>query len=371
MTSPQGVVVGVDASRAYRPRPTGTETYASELIRALVGRGSERYVLYTRLPPRDPPAGAEVRVLASPRLWTHTRLALEVARRPPGALFIPAHVMPAVCRVPCVVTVHDLGHRAFPKTHTWWQRQYLEWTTRRHVRGAAALIADSSSTARDLTEAYGVPASRIRVAPLGVAPRFRPLAAGDVDEVRFRAGLRRDQRYFLHVGTVQPRKNLDTLVEAFAVVAGRRPDLALVLAGARGWGHCRPEETARRLGVADRVLRLGYAPGADLPALYSGALACALPSLYEGFGLTALESMACGSPVVGSTASSVPEVVGDTGLLVDPTSVDDVAAALARLADEASLRATLARAATRRAAGFTWGRTARIVADVLVAVARR
>ncbi len=289
---------------------------------------------------------------------------MEVTRHRPDVLFVPAHVLPLVTPVPAVVTVHDLGHRAYPDAHTLFQRLYLEWSTR-HARRAAHLIADSATTRDDLVRLYGVAPEHITVAHLGVDENMRPAAAGAVAGLRRRLGLAPGERYLLHVGTLQPRKNIDRLIEAFALAAADRPDTILLLAGRRGWGGGDPMVKARGLGVADRVRPAGYVPPSDLPSLYSGAVATVVPSLYEGFGLTALEAMACGTPVASSDAASLPEVVGEAALCFDPLDVDAIALALQRLLDEAGTRHRLAAAGLSRAGAFSWERCACRVQAVL------
>jgi glycosyltransferase involved in cell wall biosynthesis len=309
-------------------------------------------------------------VLPARRLWTHTRLALELARHPPAVLFVPAHVLPIVVNVPSVVTVHDLGHRAVPEAHTAAQRLYLEWSTRRHARVADHIVADSASTRDDLVRLYGADPARITVVHLGVDAAFRPASPEQVGSLRAEIGLAPHERYLLHVGTLQPRKNLPRLLAAFAQVAAVEPDLVLVLAGGRGWGGDDLAAAADRLGIGQRVRHLGYASEESLPALYSGAQALVLPSLYEGFGLTALEAMACGCPVAASRASSLPEVVGDAGLLFDPLDPDDMARTVLALVRDGALRARLAAEGRTRAARFGWDRTAADVLAVLESVAR-
>ncbi len=360
------LTIGIDASRGFELEPTGTEIYAREVIGRLIRSNAHNYRLYARHPLASALAErAEVRVLGCRRLWTHLCLASELARRPPDVLFVPAHVLPWVLRRPAVVTVHDLGHRIWPASHTWQQRCYLDWGARHHVRRARFLLADSEATRRDLIRFYGADPERTIVAHLGVADHFKPAAPEQIAALRHQLGLPASAEYVLHVGTLQPRKNVDRLVQAFASCAASRPDLRLLLVGRRGWGAVDPLALARRLGIGDRVCWLGYLPSGTLPALYSGALITAFPSLYEGFGLPALEAMACGGVVAASNVSSLPEVVGDGGVLFDPLRVGGIAAVLERLLDDAELRSRLSAQARERAKGFTWDRCAATVQAVL------
>jgi glycosyltransferase involved in cell wall biosynthesis len=364
------LVVGIDASRAFGARATGTERYATAVITHLVAGDTHCFRLYFRARPNlAPPPGADVRVLAAPRLWTHTRLLAEVLRDPPDVLFVPAHVLPLVAPCPSVVTVHDLGFLAYPETHTWSQRAYLGWTTRRHVRRATRLIADSAATRDDLVARYGAAPDRVTVVHLGVDAAMRAPAAAAVAPALRRSGLDPARRYVLHVGTLQPRKNLARLVRAFGRLTAAWADLDLVLVGRPGWGREDLPALAHALGQSHRVHFPGYVAREDLPALYAGAAVVAVPSLYEGFGLPVLEAMACGAPVVASRASSLPEVVGDAALLFDPLDEAAMAAVLDRVLGDGVLRARLARAGMERAGGFTWERCAGATRDVLEAAA--
>jgi glycosyltransferase involved in cell wall biosynthesis len=314
-----------------------------------------------------------------PRLWTHVRLSLEMLTAPPDVLFVPAHVLPLVHPRRSVVTVHDLGYRHEPQAHRLLDRLYLELSTRYNARAATRVIADSAATKRDLVQLYGTDPDRITVIPLGVDELFQPVTdAARLAAVRAKYGIPGD--YLLYVGTLQPRKNLVRLVEAWArVIADCRLQIAdlgrrtLVIAGKKGWLYEEIFATVRRLGLEGRVLFPGYVPEEDLPALLSGATAFVLPSLYEGFGLPVLEAMACGTPVIAANVSSLPEVVGDAGLLVDPLDSDALAAALQRLLTDAdpstplraSLRAELRQRGLARAKLFSWPRCARETLAVL------
>jgi glycosyltransferase involved in cell wall biosynthesis len=285
-----------------------------------------------------------------------------MASRPPDLLFVPAHVLPIVHPRRSVVTVHDLGYLYWPGAHSrrrWW---YLHLSTLYNARAATQVIADSAATRDDLVARYAIPAGKIRVVHLGHRPEFRPLPEADVAAVRARYGIR--GQYVLAVGTLQPRKNLGRLFEAF--VSAREQtgsECKLLVAGGSGHGGEAIRKQAASKGDAVRLL--GYVPDADVPALMGGALALAFPSLHEGFGLPALEAMACGTPVVASDTTSLPEVVGDAGLLVPPTDVAAVAAALARVVGDAGLRADLRRRGLERAARFTWRRCAEETLRVL------
>lgn len=368
-------LVGVDASRGFGEAPTGTETYVREIVTRLVRGDGLRWRLYTRPGGGAPPAppGVQLRRLRAPRLWTHTSLAWETARRPPDLLFVPAHVMPLWTRPPCVVTVHDLGYLVHPEAHGRAQRAYLDWSTRRHVRLAAHLVADSQHTRDDLVTRYGARVERVTVVPLGVDPALAPPEPAEIAALRSWLGLPAEARFFLHVGTRQPRKNLPRLLEAFAAVAGRRPELRLVLAGGAGRGAEELDGRVAALGLEGRVLMPGYVPRERMAGLYGGALALVFPSLYEGFGLPAVEAMACGTPTALATGSSLPEVGGDAALYFRPEEVPAIAGVLARLAEDEGLRARLSARGRERAARFSWDRSAQGVRRVLerVAIAAR
>jgi glycosyltransferase involved in cell wall biosynthesis len=261
-----------------------------------------------------------------------------------------------------VVVVYDVGHRYFPTAHGVSERLYLEWAIRRHVRRATRLLTISQASKRDLVRLYGADPERIAVAYPAVDARFRPAPADEVARVRARYEL--GQRYILHLGTLKPRKNLPRLVEAFA--RARLPaDTQLVLAGMSTHPAAELERVLDRTGARECVRRLSYVPLDDLPGLYSGASGVAIVSLYEGFGMPALEALACGAPVIAGTRGSLPEIVADAALLADPLDVASIADALARVVGDEQLAARLGAAGPARARAFSWAEAARVTAETL------
>jgi len=356
------MLIGIDASRAARGKRTGTEKYSFQLIRHLVALDQKnRYRLYFDRPPfyELRIANCELRVMPFPRLWTHVRLSWEMMRRPPDVLFVPAHVLPIVHPPRSVVTIHDLGYLYFPRTYRALDRLYLDLTTRYNARAAAHIIADSQATKRDLVERYGVEPSKISVIYPGYDEEaFQPVREREaIEAVKARYGIAGD--YILFVGTIQPRKNLVRLMEAFSLLKRQAADLQLVIAGKKGWLYEAIFRRVEELGLEGQVVFTGYVAEEGLPALFSGARLFVFPSLYEGFGLPVLEAMACGTPVVCSNASSLPEVAGDAAVLVNPRDVEELAGAMRQLVESQEIRAELRGKGLAQAARFSWQRAAR------------
>ncbi|NOZ06114.1 MAG: glycosyltransferase family 4 protein [Chloroflexi bacterium] len=267
----------------------------------------------------------------------------------------PDVIAPPMGHTPTVITVHDLSFLRYPQFHRPLNRWNLRWITPYVVRRAAAVIADSQSTRRDLVELVGTAPHKVHVIFPGVASSYHVLPAGEAGvRVRHRFGL--DGGYILFVGTIEPRKNLETLIEACRQLSWPAP---LVIAGRAGW---RAQRLSRRLQALEedgRVRLLGYVPDDDLPLLYNAAKVFAYPSWYEGFGLPVLEAMACGTPVVTSNVSSLPEVAGQAALLVHPGDAGALAEALARVLRDETLAADLRTRGLARAQAFSWQRTVR------------
>ncbi len=363
------MLIGIDASRAVSDAPTGTETYSRELIRALLALDSKnQYRLYTRQSaPRDCFASspdAQVRAIPFPRLWTHIRLSYEMLTRAPDVLFVPAHVLPLIHPRRSIVTVHDLGQLHFPEAYPARQRLYHNWSARWSARAAAHLFADSEATRDDLVQFYRVAPEKITVVyPAYDARLYQPVRdATRIKEVKSRLRIGGD--YVLAIGTIHPRKNYAWLIEAFGrwqMANGR-----LVIVGKRGWLYDSIYERVRALNLQSRVSFLDYVPAADMPALISGARLLAFPSLHEGFGLPVLEAQACGTPVVCSMTSSMPEVAGDGALFVDPLDVDAIAGAMQRALDDDALRAKLIAHGFENVKRFSWEESARQALKILV-----
>lgn len=364
------MLIGIDASRAATERRTGTEAYAYFLTRALIAQTADSDIHLRLYFNRQPAPGlfpeaahVEVRTMPFPRLWTHVRLLRELQQRPPDVFFTPAHVIPFLYRGASVATVHDLGYHYFPEAHTRRQVAYLRLSTRANGRLGRRVVADSHTTKSDLLRFYGVDACKIDI----IYPGLDPLLRQVTDEAELARTWRKygiTPPYFIYIGTLQPRKNLSRLVRAF--VAADLP-YRLVLAGKPGW-RAQPllDEIAELDFETRRKIHLpGYVDEADKGALLSGATGLLYPSLHEGFGFPLLEGQVCDTPVLASNSSSLPEIAGDSALLVDPLDVSAIAAGIQRLAMDADLRAALVARGRLNIERFSWDKAATAVLDTL------
>lgn len=291
--------------------------------------------------------------------WEQTRLA--AFSRDLDLLHGLAFATPLSCACPTVVTVHDLSFLRFPNAFRRFNRSYLSFITRISTRRAARVIAVSESTRQDVIRFFGVPGERVVVVPNGVAEAFRPADPAAVADFRRNKGL--PERFILFLGTLEPRKNIVRLLEAYALWLHERPTSAkdaptLVIAGAKGWFYETIFARVNELRLDERVIFPGFVPTEELPWWYRAAELFVYPSLFEGFGLPVLEAMACGTPTITSNASSLPEVAGDAALLIDPEDTEGLAGALARVLAEPEVAAKLRAAGLRQAARFSWARTA-------------
>ncbi len=286
--------------------------------------------------------------------WVARRLGLDVIHDPTGI----TPFLFGTDGARAVVTVHDVFAWSFPGTSSLLDTLIYRYWLPHHLPRTDAVITVSHRSALDIQQYLGLSARSLRIVPYGVDGRFHPLPDGQVRPyLRERFGL--SDPYVLYVGALTIRKNVERALEAFAAIVRHLPSLRFVLVGPRAWKQTPVEAIVRRLEIADKVIATGPLGDADLPAIYSGAALFLFPSLYEGFGLPPLEAMACGTPVVCSNTSSLPEVVGDAAIMVDPYDVEGLAEAMALVLADTDLQAELRTKGLERAGQFTWERTAR------------
>jgi len=363
--------IGIDTHAAEQDG-TGNCSYIRGLVYALTALGgNDEYVLYAIDPHHPFYATLESR----PGLVVHRLRPRSPALRIPLALAIASYrdrldvlhvqyIGPPWHRGARVVTLHDLAFLRHPHSFPASQRWRLRWLVPANARHAAAVITGSEYSKRDIQAAYGIPSERIAVVHDAPDPRFRSVRDGAaLTALRRRLGIR--TRYVLYVGRLNPRKNLVGLLRAFERVRPRLSEpVQLVIAGQPDFQTEQLDANIAASACRADVIRTGYVSDADLPALHSAAAVFVYPSLFEGFGLPPLEAMACGTPVICSSAGSLPEVVGDAALLVRPGNVEDLVEALLRVLSEPDLRATLERRGLERAASFTWRAAAESTRDV-------
>ena len=358
--------IGIDARLLYYRR-AGIGQYTLRLTEALAAEApGERFFLLHDWRQRgglpQAPNLRHVRLYTpSHHRWEHLTLPLELLTLRLDLLHSPDFILPQ--RRPCagVVTIHDLAFLRFPHLVTPEAARYYS-RIRQAAHSAERVIAVSECTRRDILELLEVPQERVRVIYEAAGAPFRPLKLHPDERRDLRGRHLAAGRFALFVGTIEPRKNLPTLLRAFRRMMERYPDLdphpRLVIVGEQGWLSEEVFGLLQELRLAQEVAFIGPATSEELVWLYNAARFLAFPSLYEGFGLPPLEAMACGTPVVASTAGALPEVVGEAGLLLDPLDVEGWAEAMARLWSDESLRRTLREKGLERAALFSWKRAA-------------
>ncbi len=358
--------IALDYTAAYE-QGAGIGRYVREIVGALARQPADyEYRLFVSgvtpdkpLPPRPAPHFTWKPTRLSPlwmaRIWQRARIPLpaEYFTGRIDLFHATDFVLPPVL-ARSLLTVHDLSFVRVPEAAPPLLKAYLDVVVPRSVHRADHILADSQATKDDLIDLYGTPEAKITVLLSGVDARFKPTRD---DTIRQKYGIPA-RPYIFSVGTVQPRKNYARLIHALAALRGRGTDIGLVIAGGKGWLEDPIYAAIQDAGVGEYVHFTGFADDADLPALYSEALITALPSLYEGFGFPVIESMACGTPVLTSNVSSLPEVAGDAGITVNPKALDELVEGLQRLIDDEPLRDTLIRRGLERAKRFTWERTA-------------
>ena len=330
--------------------------YTTQILHALaVERPDCRFVVF------GPPGGyayvpdATYRLLPQTRfIGRHLKWPATIRRMHPDVYFGPAGALPlGTIACPSVITVHDLAIYRNPRWFPGRQPLSTRLVVPRSILRADVVISVSENTARDIVQIFGIERSRIQVVPHGISPKFRPMGGDERAEARARLGL--PERFILFVGTIEPRKNLETLLDAWAMMRDR-PDLVVV--GSWGWSFEAIRAKMARLGP--RLHHLDSFDPEELPAIYNLARVLAHPAWYEGFGLPPLEAMACGTPCVVSDRSSLPEVAGDAALIVPAGDADAWRKALERVMGDAQFAADLRQRGILRAAEFSWQRAARL-----------
>lgn len=367
--------IAIDATSIPAQR-VGAGNYIFNLTQSLAELVQpDELVVFTK--PGDFPPIPNVHVIATHHstrigriLWEQFPLRDQLRDLSIDVLHSPHYTMPLRSKCASVVTFHDMTFFMFPEMHQFYRKFFFRMMIRRSAQRAKAIIAVSDSTRRDILRLLNTDAGKVFTVHSGVAPHFRPIDdAGAL--ARLRGSYHLPEKFILYVGELERRKNVPALVQAFKSLVDQGLPHALVIVGPKGWMYNRLCQALASLDLTARVVFTGYVPEDELPLFYNAADLFAFPSIYEGFGLPVLEAMACGVPVVTSNVSSLPEIVGDAGILVDPRNVSALADAMLRILKDADLRRELSRRGRERAALFSWQRTAQETLAVYSSATRR
>ena len=355
---------------------TGNEVYVRSLLNAFAAQSRDcEFVAYSsaeEAPSYLPASILTRRISPNPFLRLGLQLAVRVRQDRPDLLHVQ-YTAPVGCNVPVVVSVHDVSFLEHPEYFKRDRALQLQWTVRRTVQRAARVLTGSEFSRASILKVYGdLEEDKVVVVPNAAASQFRPISR-DTAAATVRERFEIRAPFLLSVGDLQPRKNQIGLIRAFARLVRAYPQLKhnLVLAGKGTWFADRVCEAARESGVAERIQFIGFVSDPDLLHLYTACDLFVFPSFYEGFGLPALEAMACGRAVVCSNTSALPEVVDGAAILFDPYATDQIVRALADLLLDSELRARMERLGLQRAAHFSWQKTAERTLEVFYDVAER
>jgi len=368
------MLIGIDGSRALVKDKAGVENYSYELIKAMLGLKEikkHKLRLYVRggvKVEEEWRKKLEVVEIKWPRLWTQGGLALECLRQPADVLFIPAHTLPVIRRgkMKTVVTIHGLEYEYLPEYYKFPQRLYLNKSTEYAVRQADRLIAVSKWVKQELVKRLGANEKKIKVVHEGVSSRLVAVKKGRFSsqymrQIRHKYGLKK--RYILFVGTIQPRKNIARLIEAFSRLEDK--EVQLVIGGKKGWMYEEIMKAPKKWGVEKRVRFTGRIAEADLASVYKGASLFCWPSLMEGFGLPILEAMLMGIPVITSNRGALAEIAGQAALEVEAEDVGELGKAMDLVLENQDLREGLVEKGYGRVKQFSWQKAGKETLRVL------
>ncbi|MEK7605389.1 MAG: glycosyltransferase family 1 protein [Patescibacteria group bacterium] len=373
--------IAVDANEANVTKKVGISEYAFELIKQFEKLQTSNYNFQIYLKDRPssdfPPQGANwhYKIFGPKKLWTQFALPVSLffKKDRPDVFFSLTHYGPRFSPVPTVISIMDLAFFHFPEYFTAKDLNQLKSWTGYSVRNAKAIITISEASKNDIIKWYGIDGSRIHVIYPGIKPTIT-LTPHIYSMEELQTKYKISKNYILFVGTLQPRKNITRLIEAFSLLIKKKPhtdsDLQLVIVGKKGWKYEEILEAPQKYGVEDRVTFVDFVTDEDLILFYKNALCFAWPSLYEGFGLPILEAMKLGCPVVTSNVSSLPEAGGDAVLYVDPEDVSDITDKLDQVASDPRLRKTMIEKGHRQVQKFSWEKSAKETLAVLEQVVK-
>lgn len=374
------MLIGIDANEANTDRKVGISEYAFELLKQFVqfNVSNLKFQIYLKDLPRDdfprPSSNWEYHRVGPNKFWTQIGLPLHLflKRDKPDVFFSPGHYAPRFSPVPTVISIMDLAFFHFPEYFTKKDLAQLKSWTDYSVRKAKAIITISESSKNDILKEYGVTANKIHVVYPGIKdaatliPHIYPM-----QELQTKYGISKE--FILFVGTLQPRKNISRLIEAFSELIKQKKyhdsSLQLVIVGKKGWQYEPILGSPKKFGIEDKVKFLDFVPDEELAMLYKNALCFAFPSLYEGFGLPILEAMKLGCPVITSNISSMPEAGGDAALYVNPRDVEDITKKLDKVVSSSDLRREMVEKGKKQAQKFSWEKAAKETLNVLEQVA--
>jgi glycosyltransferase involved in cell wall biosynthesis len=374
--------IGIDGNEANITDRVGSGMYAYQLIKHLYEFDTwNEYTIYLKNKPvvDMPPARKNWKycVFGPPKLWTQFALPLKLVidGRRLDVFFTPGHYAPRFCPCPTVVAILDTAYLKFEEYFKKSDLMQLKSWTKYSIKKSAHILTISESSKKDIVKFYGIPPQKITVTYIGYdTETFKPVTDQNrIHEVLSKYNFK--QPYILYLGTLQPRKNIVRLIQAFKELVSQenysQMGLKLVIVGKKGWLYHEIFAEVTKLGMEDVVIFTGYVNDDERPVLLSAALIYTLPSLYEGFGIPVLEAMACGTPVVVSQISSLPEVVGEYGVLVDPYSVKSISGGLKLLVKDTHLREQMQKNGLKWVQQFDWMHTARTTLGVLERVGRK
>lgn len=374
------MIIAIDGNEANNKIRVGIGEYAYEILKKITDSDKShlKFVIYLKSEPLDdmPPPSENVsyKIFGPKKMWTQFALPIRLFLQPqkPNVFFSPSHYAPRFTGVPTVISVMDLSYLKFPELFNKKDLMQLKNWTKYSIKNARKILTISKSSRNDIIEKYGAKASKVEVTYLGIKP-ISSITPHIYAMQELTQKYKIPQKYVLFVGTLQPRKNVSRLVEAFAKLSDDKKipeDVGLVLVGKKGWLYEEIMSAPEKFGISKKVHFLDFVTDEDLALLYQHAEVFVLPSLYEGFGLPVLEAMKYNCPVITSNVSSLPEVGGTAALYVDPENVDDIAEKIAQVVNDEKLQKSMVEKGKEQIKKFSWEKSAKETLAILEEVGK-